>query len=359
MGFSARQTIALRRNLDHRQVRTRELHGRELSYIEGWYAISEANRIFGFDGWSRETIEPKCVLARENRGTFLAVYIARVRITVQAEGATVIREGHGTGEGRGTSPGEVHDIALKAAETDATKRALATFGKPFGLALYGSGKNVPSPAISTPEPRAVDQGQHPVNVPQHPASLPPDNTTPIPRPSRYYGRRQDLVTRDRAQGIRQLAVQPSGDTSIVPPSPDLNPGQIDKSALTIGEPKRLRDKDHLRFVASQQCLVCGREPSDPHHLRFAQPRALGLKVSDEFTVPLCRDHHQQLHQAGNELAWWHDLNINALEIAKGLWTQSRTKLYQMATQAYQQQADTDPPQAAPSEDPAKLPNEPN
>ena len=80
----------------------------------GW-AISEANRIFGFDGWSRETIESKCVLARETKGTFLAVYIARVRITVQApDGATVIREGHGTGEGRGTSPGEVHDIALKA-----------------------------------------------------------------------------------------------------------------------------------------------------------------------------------------------------------------------------------------------------
>jgi hypothetical protein len=353
MGFSVRQTIALRRNLDHRQVRTREIHGRELSYIEGWYAISEANRIFGFDGWSRETIEPKCVLARENRGSFLAVYVARVRITVHADGATVIREGHGTGEGRGTSPGEVHDIALKAAETDATKRALATFGKPFGLALYGSGKTVPSPAISAPEPRAVDQGQ------QHPVSLPPDNTTPIPRPSRSYGRRQDLVTRDRAQGIRQLAVQPSGDTSIVPPSPELFSGQIDKSALTIGEPKRLRDKDHLRFVASQPCLVCGRQPSDPHHLRFAQPRALGLKVSDEFTVPLCRDHHQQLHQAGNELAWWHDLNINALEIAKELWTQSRAKLYQVAAQAYQQQAGTDSPQAVPSKDAVKLPNEPN
>ena len=109
-------------------------------YLEGWYAISEANRIFGFDGWSRETIESKCVLARENRGTFLAVYIARVRVTVQADGATIIREGHGTGEGRGTSPGEVHDIALKAAETDATKRALATFGRPFGLELYRGGK---------------------------------------------------------------------------------------------------------------------------------------------------------------------------------------------------------------------------
>src|SRR5450631_1766247 len=180
MGFSARQTIALKRNLDHRQVRTREIHGRELSYIEGWYAITEANRIFGFDGWSRETIEPKCVLARENRGNFVAVYVARVRITVHADGATVIREGHGTGQGHGTSPGEVHDIALKAAETDATKRALATFGKPFGLALYGSGKTAPSPRISAPEPKLADQGHHQ-------ARLPPDDTTPIPRPSRYYG----------------------------------------------------------------------------------------------------------------------------------------------------------------------------
>ena len=88
MGFSAKQVQALRRSLNARHIRTREANGRELSYIEGWYAISEANRIFGFDGWNRETVESRCVLARENRGTFLAVYIARVRITVHAEGAT-------------------------------------------------------------------------------------------------------------------------------------------------------------------------------------------------------------------------------------------------------------------------------
>ena len=85
-------------------------------------------------------MKSRCVLARENRGTFLAIYIARVRITVHAEGTTIVREGHGSGEGRGDSPGEVHDIALKAAETDATKRALATFGKPFGLELYRKDK---------------------------------------------------------------------------------------------------------------------------------------------------------------------------------------------------------------------------
>src|SRR5664280_519365 len=194
MGFSARQTLALRRNLDSRSIRTRESNGRELSYLEGWYAISEANRIFGFDGWNRETIESKCVLARENRGTFLAVYMARVRVTVHANGVTVIREGHGTGEGRGMSPGEVHDTALKVAETDATKRALATFGKPFGLELYRGGRAAasqkPLPAQTTvagpavPLPADASVGFH------------PDDTTPIPRPSRYYGRRQDMVTRD-------------------------------------------------------------------------------------------------------------------------------------------------------------------
>ena len=99
MGFSEKQVQALRRSLNPRHVRTREANGRELSYIEGWYAISEANRIFGFDGWSRETVESRCVLARENRGSFVAVYIAKVRITVHADGATIVREGHGSGEG--------------------------------------------------------------------------------------------------------------------------------------------------------------------------------------------------------------------------------------------------------------------
>jgi hypothetical protein len=129
--------------------------------------------------------------------------------------------------------------------------------------------------------------------------------------------------------------------------------------LTIAEPKRHRDKAHLRFVASQPCLLCGRKPSDPHHLRFVQPRALGLKVSDEFTVPLCRGHHRQLHQAGDEQAWWDNLDINALEIAKGLWEESRMKTFPAAAQASQQQVPMNPPQAAPRQDASKLPNEPN
>ena len=100
------------------------------------------------------------------------------------------------------------------------------------------------------------------------------------------------------------------------------PAKIDKSQLAIAEPKRLRDKAHLKFVASQPCLVCGRQPSDPHHLRFAQPRAIGLKVSDEFTVPLCRGHHRELHQVGNEEGWWAKYQIDVLAMAKQLWEQN-------------------------------------
>lgn len=302
MSFSVKQLSALKRNLNARHIRTREANGRELSYIEGWLAISEANRIFGFDGWSRETVESRCVLARENRGHFTAVYIAKVRITVLANGATVIREGHGTGEGRGTSPGDVHDIALKAAETDATKRAFATFGRPFGLELYRQSRRVP-PATDPKLPV----------IPPTRLGFHPDDTTPIPRPSRYHGYREDpKIETGRPP---QTAAPP-----LAPASPDA--AKIDKSALALPEPKRRRDKSHLRFIASQPCIVCGRHPSDPHHLRFAQQRALGLKVSDEFTLPLCRGHHRELHQAGNEVAWWGKLKIDALHIARQFWEQT-------------------------------------
>jgi hypothetical protein len=261
-------------------------------------------------------VESRCVLARENRGTFLAVYTARVRISVQAGGSMIIREGHGSGEGRGASPGEVHDTALKAAETDATKRALATFGKPFGLALYGAGK-----------PSSIPQGmplQSVLTEPTQRFGFHPNDTTPIPRPSRYYGRRQYASVTDQLR--RNSAEQKqSSAPPLVPRGLDSISDRIDKSQLPISEPKRLRDKAHLKFVASQPCLICGRQPSDPHHLRFAQPRGIGLKVSDEFTVPLCRGHHRQLHQAGNEVAWWENLHIDALAIAKDLWKQTHTK----------------------------------
>jgi hypothetical protein len=98
--------------------------------------------------------------------------------------------------------------------------------------------------------------------------------------------------------------------------------EIDKSVLVFPEPRRVRDRDHIRHVIKQPCLVCGRRPSDPHHLRFAQSRALGRKVSDEFTVPLCRAHHREIHRCGDEESWWRNTGIDPLAAARALWLET-------------------------------------
>ena len=97
---------------------------------------------------------------------------------------------------------------------------------------------------------------------------------------------------------------------------------FDKSELVPPEPRRIRDKDHLRFVSTQPCLICGRTPADPHHLRFAQRRALGRKVSDEWVVALCRGHHREVHRYGDERSWWKKAGIDPNVTARSLWLQS-------------------------------------
>jgi ERF superfamily len=97
----------------------------------------------------------------------------------------------------------------------------------------------------------------------------------------------------------------------------------EQGPLALGKPRRYRNKEHLRYVARQACLICGRRPSDPHHLRYAQPRALGRKASDEFTVPLCRAHHREVHRVGNEQAWWQSAGIDPLDVARKLWNETR------------------------------------
>ena len=97
------------------------------------------------------------------------------------------------------------------------------------------------------------------------------------------------------------------------------PASIDKSHLPHPEPRRIRDRDHVRFVAKQPCLICGRRPADPHHLRFMQQRALGRKVSDEFTVPLCRGHHREAHRCGDEATWWKSVGVEPTVAARALW----------------------------------------
>ena len=94
---------------------------------------------------------------------------------------------------------------------------------------------------------------------------------------------------------------------------------IDKSLLALPAPRRIRDRDHMKSLAKQPCLVCGRRPADAHHLRFAQSPALGRKVSDEFTVPLCRGHHRDVHRCGDEAAWWNTTGIDAAAAARVFW----------------------------------------
>jgi DNA repair and recombination protein RAD52 len=136
--FSDHQKAALAAPLHREHVKQRSQSGRQLSYIEGWHAIAEANRIFGFDGWTRETLDIRCVAERERkigqsgRDGFGVSYIAKVRVTVGG----LVREGIGSGHGIDADLGLAHESAIKEAETDAMKRALMTFGNPFGLALY-------------------------------------------------------------------------------------------------------------------------------------------------------------------------------------------------------------------------------
>src|SRR5262245_25820740 len=98
---------------------------------------------------------------------------------------------------------------------------------------------------------------------------------------------------------------------------------IDKSILTVAASRRYRSREHLRYLAQQACLVCGRKPSDPHHLGFTQPRALGRKVSDEFAVPLCRGHHRAVHRSHDERAWWKQAGIDPIKVARRLWKETR------------------------------------
>src|SRR6204780_69366 len=120
-------------------------------------------------------------------------------------------------------------------------------------------------------------------------------------------------------GAQLARTNPEATKSAAPPTkePGIRRGHV--STKTI----RLRDKDHRKFVSTQPCVVCGRSPADAHHLRFAQPRALGRKVSDEFSVPVCRVHHRELHRPGDEAAWWQKTRIDPLPIARRLWQQPR------------------------------------
>lgn len=159
MGFTPIQIEQLSAKLGAEHVKQREQAGRKLSYVEGWHAIAEANRIFGFDAWSRDTLDIRAVSERERtigKGQYEkqgwgVTYVARVRVSV----AGVTREGVGAGHGIDADLGQAHESAIKEAETDAMKRALMTFGNPFGLALYDKEQANVAPEVDPTELKAI------------------------------------------------------------------------------------------------------------------------------------------------------------------------------------------------------------
>jgi hypothetical protein len=128
-----------------------------------------------------------------------------------------------------------------------------------------------------------------------------------------------------APSIAASSEPPIAAPEVVATSENTHAGEangIDKSILRVAAPRRYRNREHLRYVAQQACLVCGRKPSDPHHLGFTQPRALGRKVSDEFAVPLCRGHHRAVHRSRDERAWWRQSGIDPIKVARRLWKET-------------------------------------
>jgi Rad52/22 family double-strand break repair protein len=353
MAFNETQVKSLEAKLSAKHVRTRQANDTTLTYVEGWHVIAEANRIFGFDAWDRRTLSTECVWSGSLRQQQAAAYIAQVRIVVRAGDVAITREGCGSGEAKASTPGDAHDLALKAAETDATKRALATFGNPFGLALYDrelAGVTNRKGLMTKVEQRrgpwllsSLDGSKQSFDRSEDfAAALRRDLTEAADIEGLFstWERNVDTVRainrHARRSGpsagmghvlaahLKGCAIALAKQNSKLPPRDAPSPqdgahNKVDKSVLAIPEIRRIRSKEHLQFVARQPCVVCGRTPSHAHHLRHAQPRGLGLKVSDEFTVPLCAIHHDDIHRTSREREWWRSRDIDPLPIAAALW----------------------------------------
>jgi hypothetical protein len=206
------------------------------------------------------------------------------------------------------------------------------------LAELGDGGPLPSPAVAgesfaegpAPPSRADLMAALRASVELGTSNETPQPPLPAERRTR---RRQPREQAPPALPIQssapsQRSVLSKGPTPAQPEAPPVNNAvvwHVDKSTLPLSEPRRYRDRAHLEFVASQPCLRCGRLPSDAHHLRFMQPRALGRRVSDEFAVPLCRTHHREIHRHGDEASWWKTAGIEAVAVAHRLWQHTRLK----------------------------------
>src|SRR5579863_4471953 len=203
---------------------------------------------------------------------------------------------------RADDPKEVKPILLSVASAELRDRLLAelndlTCGEDAAIWAHRSlgEKN----RLTAPDSQRVEEAFQ--------AKLGTFAASPPAEDSRTRPERSAVARRSpRERSVGQTRIRPGTEA-------------IDKSVLARPEPRRLRDRDHVRSVAKRPCLICGRQPSDTHHLRFAQSRALGRKVSDEFTVPLCRGHHREAHRCGDEAAWWRSAGVDPVVAARVLW----------------------------------------
>jgi hypothetical protein len=261
--------------------------------------------------------------------------------------------------------GEAHERASKEAETDGMKRALATFGNPFGLALYDPEKRNVRKLGGRKCSGGQDGGLPWVLTGQDGCQLsayakPVDFLAAMRRQidafksaekiegfilrnrkmlERLRGQYPELkggsgahyvsmVSRYAARKAGKLAAASEANRCESPEAANVA-RQVQHGASGHCVSRRVRDKEHLRYLSSLPCVVCGRLPSQAHHLKHAQPRAMGLKVGDQWTVPLCNLHHRALHDAGAEVDWWLGQKVDPIAAASELWCSNREQLHKL------------------------------
>jgi len=210
-----------------------------------------------------------------------------------ANGAQEIHSGRRSARERNRtdcdSPRLELSAALSTSLRDELLRQVEGLGAADDAALWAQRNLAPKNKLSAADARSVEEAFR-----ARLASIAPGRVTELPNPAKMSTHRPGRAQKRRSR-------------------------KLDKSALVFPTQRRIRDREHVKSVAKQPCLLCGRRPADAHHLRFAQSPALGRKVSDEFTVPLCRGHHREVHRCGDEAAWWSKAGIDPNITARWLW----------------------------------------
>ena len=264
MPFNEDQIKCLRAGVRTAHVRERDVEGKTLRYLEGWFVVAEANRIFGHDGWDREIVASECVWRKVVDGLFAVAYLTRVRVTVRADGQIVSREGVGAGQFMAPTMGLAHERAAKAAETDATKRALVTFGGAFGLLLNRDG-------------RAAE------------------------RRLRGPVRAEQAIVRAGERAPRVIRLDGTSRSDRGAPGPN--------------------DRDLASLAVREACVVCGDRPArgyllEKMHMDEVTRSRTG--ADNGLIAPLCFRHMNSVREAGDEAAWWDAHGIDPVAIARDL-----------------------------------------